>query len=257
MKKLLTEGVGLDKEQRKYTITSVKSKDDLITLQYSPIRNVVDIDNIPVFYGFKLEARDPSYDKFKRTFIQNFKTASSTIPVQSYVMLLKQAVALLNYNLKLSSIDVIVYPKSSSRINKELAEFIAQKSGNCLVIPDTFLKESIYDVEIDMDKINNMASSQEEREKILENLYKMFERNHKAFGDEFKMKIFYPYQRQLIKNFLRLRDDVGQRTLTKIRTGTVLFIDDVITSGTTLVEMNHILRNLGARRIYGFALLKN
>lgn len=248
---------GISYQNGKYVITSTKTDRDLISLNYSYIRNLFDINNIPVFYGFKVDAVAPEYEKFKRRFIKDFKYVSPNISTDSYVLLLKKAVAAFHQNFPVQTIDVIIYPKSSSRINEHLANFIKEKSGSSTVIPDTFLKQSLYDVEIDMEKVDRMAKSDEQKEEILDALGRMFERNEKSYGEDFKMKVFYPYQRQLIKNFLRFKDDVGQRILEKMRTGTVLIIDDVYTSGRSMEEMTNIMRNLGTQKIVGFVLLKN
>lgn len=252
---LTNEGISVSKNG--YHITPGNNDKDAISLFFSPIRNLSHVDNVPVFYGYRLEANDPSLERLKRKFLQDFKAGSPMILPQDYSSLLKKAVQLLNYNIKLSTLDLIVYPKSSSRVNQHLAQFIKDKSGATMIIPDTFVKNSLHDIEIDYNKIHAMKTSDEEKMKIVNELHKMMGRNEKSYGEEFKMKIYYPYQRKLFQNFIRFKDETSERFLKQLQSGTVLLLDDIFTSGTTLHEMIRILRGLGASRIVCFVLFKN
>jgi hypothetical protein len=253
---LITEGVAYDRKHHSYIINQKESPKDLISLRYSPIRNYEEVDGVHMFYGYKLDATSPENEEFKRRFLNDFKGGSG-IPGETYYSILKNAVIGLNYNLNLAKIDVIVYPKSSSRVNQELAKFIQSKGGNAIVVPDSFIKNSIHDIEIDMGKVDRMSNGDDEtKANILAALDRMFQRSQKSYGDEFKMKILYPNQRELIRNFMKFKSETGIRVMQNIEQGTVLFLDDIYTSGTTLREMVNILRNLGASHIFGFALFK-
>ncbi len=120
---------------------------------------------------------------------------------------------------------------------------------NTLLASDLFVKNTIENIQYDQDKLNKLSS--ENKEKVMKLLNKVLSK------ESFRLKSVPPQYRKFISNFLSFNSDTERRVFNSISEGNILLVDDILTEGTTFINMAKLLQNLGANSITGFILLTN
>lgn len=141
-------------------------------------------------------------------------------------------------------VEVIVMPKSSSDLNKELAKLIGERM-NIDIYMDSFAKT------VDVSKIKIDVSNPKLTDTIKVSLEKSLERGIKR--GNVSVKLFLPHHRKFITGLFDVTDE---RLLSKIENKKVLILDDVMTSGTTAMNINNILMLNGAESVSIMTIFK-
>jgi pyrimidine operon attenuation protein/uracil phosphoribosyltransferase len=218
------------------------------------------MNKIPTYYAYRVNSQykgaiqtDPRITAI-RDAIKNV-----TINPTDYVKLITKA--LINFDLNvdsLSSYSLIALPKSTSPLLKQVVESISNKYGTTVeIIDDAFLKNKIEDITVHPEII------QQVRDKHGDKVAQKTEKRYHALiaaakvDGEFKMKKIpteYGYRRG-ITNFLQINDKKQDTIFRLVNGQKVLLMDDIVTSGTTMVEMKRLFDNLGASQINLFCIL--
>lgn len=143
------------------------------------------------------------------------------------------------YGDKLKNIGIIVTPKSSSRLNQKIAEKISGLIPTAHVVNDAFIKNSIDQILINTEKI---VGTPEQKADTANRMIKILNK-FKDANLEFKMAKIHPKFRNLFSNFMKLSSTIGSDVLEDIKTKDVLVIDDFLTKGLTMKELNRLLKS--------------
>lgn len=148
----------------------------------------------------------------------------------------------------LSSFDLIVTPKSSSNILESIIKQMSYRTGkNTLITTQDIVKASIDQIRFDGKLIKGDPELQEQ-------VKGAFVKDNKG-NLEFKLKTLSPRIRSNITHFLKFTDQTDRQILNAIVNGKILIVDDIYTSGTTLMQINRILREFGATQLKYFIFL--
>lgn len=171
-----------------------------------------------------------------------------TIDMNKVDQLVSKAIMSFDKIYKLSSFDLIITPKSSKPLANYVAEKFKSKIGqNTLLATDTFVKSLRENVTIDTDGM---------QPKTIVALQKMLNKGELE-GKSFEIKNVPVMFRKKFKNFVKFKDETSREVYNKLEGGKVLIIDDYLTSGTTLVEMANIVKDLGAKEVINFVLVSS
>ena len=150
----------------------------------------------------------------------------------------------------ISNFDIIITPKSSSKILDELKNKLQAKAGNnVLLSSDIFVKNTIDNIKFDEDKIDKLSN--ENKIKIKKILNKVFSK------EDYKLRSLPPQYRKYVLNFMKFNSEADKRLINAIINGRVLIVDDIVTEGTTIRNMVALLNSIGVEDVVSFALLAN
>jgi phosphoribosylpyrophosphate synthetase len=221
--------------------------DDIITLRYnkeSIIRRVT--KNIKIYYNYKI---NKTVDKVLRMkLLKSIKDKS--IQIEDYDHLLDKAVLGLfnNPHFNLIDVDVVIIPRSSSKINLDLANRIIAKIPRVLLMSENLVKNRLENITLDYDLIK----SKNLKTATIKSIEKMLRKS--SVDGEFKIKKIPGQFRKFVINFLKL--DINDRNMiNRLNGGKVLIVDDIITEGTTLNEAHRLLEKYSPKEIICYALI--
>jgi len=193
-----------------------------------------------IFYSYIIKEHTPK--DIKQLFIKSLKFKDEKfISLEQYNNFLNKGIQGLLHTID-NNIDIIIYPKSSSPINFDIANKIKNKLGNNThIAKDVIIKNEIENIKIDLSKISD---------KTAKNLLK-----HSSKNNEFFLKKIPPQYRKYFSNFLKFDNDV-QRTLYNKISGNVLVIDDILAKGTTINEIIKLIESFNPKTLIKYVLLK-
>jgi ACT domain-containing protein len=257
---MLIEGIRFENNQVVFDFTSDKP-DDIIPLKLQKHNTKFNsMNNIPTYYAYRINSAykgavqsDPRITAI-RDAIKNV-----TISQSDYVQFITKALINFDQNVaKLSSYDLIALPQSTSALLVRVVESIAQKYGAAVeVIDNTFVKNKITDITVDPQVIQGIrAKSGDKKADYIAKRYADLIKSAEVNG-EFKMKKIPTDKgfRRGITNFLHINNNRYDAIFKQVYGGKVLILDDIITSGTTMVEMKRLLDDLGATEVNAFCIL--
>ena len=125
----------------------------------------------------------------------------------------------------------------------------AKAGSNTLISTDLFVKNSIENIKYNEDKLNKLDPGK--KEQVLKLLNRVFSK------EEYKLKSIPAQYRKFIENFLSFNTKTERRIFNILNEGKVLIVDDILTEGTTFVNMAKLINNLGENQITGFVLISN
>lgn len=257
---MLIEGIRFENNQVIFDFTSDRT-DDIIPLKLQKYNSkFVSMNNIPTYYAYRV---NPAFkgDIQKDTRISAIRDAIKHVQIDQTDFIKFISKAFINFDMnvdRLSSYDLIVLPQSSSPLLVQVVESLGRKYGTAVeVIDNAFVKNKITDITVDPQVIQRIRDKNGDKKadyiaKRYADLIKSAEVN-----GEFKMKKIPTDKgfRRGIINFLHINDNRKDAILKQVYGGKILIIDDIITSGTTMVEMKRLLDDLGAETVNLFCIL--
>lgn len=253
--KFILEGVTLDPNTNQYIFDFYNDDKVSDIIHLTVDRSRKRLNRVKDLYYFSSYTTSKNIDKGLRDkFLRDLK--SKKISQLDYNELITVGVSLLNDFIDLNNIDVILMPKSSSPLLTDIISEVQLyiDKNKTKIYKDYFIKNSIDNIILDYDKFKDSKPSS------LNSFNKQYQ-NAISTG-EFKIKDikFIPFRR-LIKNFLTINKDITNTdpsdidNVANMLDSNILVIDDIITSNTTLMEMNRILKELSPRSITGYVLI--
>jgi pyrimidine operon attenuation protein/uracil phosphoribosyltransferase len=257
---MLIEGIRFENNQVVFDFNA-DQPGDIIPLKLQKYNDkFVSMNNIPTYYAYRI---NPSYkgsvQSDPRIATVRDAIKNVTISREDYVRFITKAFINFDQRVdKLSSYDLIVLPQSSSPLLVQVVESLGQKYGTAIeVIDSAFVKNKITDITVDPQIIQGIRDKYGDKKadyiaKRYADLIKSAEVN-----GEFKMKKIPTDMgfRRGITNFLHINDNRKDAILKQVYGGKILIVDDIITSGTTMVEMKRLLDDLGAASVNLFCIL--
>jgi hypothetical protein len=213
--------------------------------------------NLPQIFNFLIPIKEKNirsgdnfnlfkYPNVEDDRLSSIKKMESPYNIQQCSLMIKNG--LYSMQLDLSDIDLVLYPKSSSKIldlfGKEVENFIetqrnklGKKSKPIEVIGDSFTKLTWKDVEIDYDSLERAG----DQEFSIKFLYKIERIKNQNPDREFKFSdhLVRIRERYLIGRFM----EIPENKINRIRSGSnILIIDDFTTGGNTRKQMKKLVK---------------
>lgn len=151
--------------------------------------------------------------------------------------------------------EVIIYPKSSSDLLKKFVDKLHKAYPNIEVLDEAFVKKILKagDEEALINTNHpDWKKFSEENPKAVEELKKSLARHIQDGNLELK-KLYKPYVK-FIKNFVELKD--AYSVLEKVMDKRVMVVDDIFSSGTTMLEMFRQLKEFEPKDLAGLTIFK-
>jgi hypothetical protein len=183
-----------------------------------------------------------------KEFLKSIKYIDQRISANDANLMVNKAVIGFDDEFDLTTYDTIVYPKSSSKILKVLAEQLFKKAGNAKLIPDSFVKLERSQIKFDDEKIETLP------EKTKKEVKAVIKRIQTGEGD-FHLRTIFSRYRQFIKDFMIFNSERDRENYNAIENKNIILVDDFRTSGTTLKEMKKQLLTLSPKKITVFILI--
>jgi hypothetical protein len=151
--------------------------------------------------------------------------------------------------------DVILYPKSSSPLVKQFVDKLHRAYPKVKIADEAFVKKVLQAG--DEDALLNTQHPDwkkfaDENPESVEDLKKNLKRHIKDGNLELK-KLYKPYVK-FIKNFVEMKD--ASNTLDQVIEKRILVVDDVFSTGSTILEMFRQLREFEPEAISGLTIFK-
>ena len=151
--------------------------------------------------------------------------------------------------------DVILYPKSSSPLVKQFVDRLHKAYPKVTFADEAFVKKVLKAG--DEDALLNTQHPDwkkfaAENPDAVEDLKKTLKRHIKDGNLELK-KLYKPYVK-FIKNFVEMKD--ASNTLDQVIEKRILVVDDVFSTGSTMLEMFRQLREFEPEAISGLTIFK-
>jgi hypoxanthine phosphoribosyltransferase len=247
--KILIEGIKYNNDTDQFDFIWTKdAPSDLIDLKLQKYNKVLSTKNgNKVYYAYKF---NKVQDKEKTQLRSSIKYLDDKINKRDIDTMLSKAINNFNSIEPISNFDIIITPKSSSKILEELKNKLQAKAGNnVLLSSDIFVKNTIDNIKFDEDKIDKLSN--ENKIKIKKILNKVFSK------EDYKLRSLPPQYRKYVLNFMKFNSEADKRLINAIINGRVLIVDDIVTEGTTIRNMVALLNSIGVEDVVSFALLAN
>lgn len=257
---MILEGIRVENDQVIFDFTSDR-RDDIIPLKLQKYNTkFVSMNNIPTYYAYRI---NPLYkgvlQKDPRISLIRDAIKNVTIDDKDYIQLIVKAFINFDQHVdKLNSYNLIALPQSSSPLLARVVESLGRKYGTAVeIIDNAFVKNKITDITVDPQVIQNIrAKSGDKKADYITSRYAKLIQSAEVNG-EFKMKKIPTDKgfRRGVINFLRINDSRHDAIFKQVYGGKILILDDIITSGTTMIEMKRLLEDLGASTVNAIGIL--
>jgi hypothetical protein len=220
---------------------------DVVHFVYKPELNALKSDIYTKFITY-LKSGNFKDDTNKRKFINN-------------------AIAQLTDSINIFNVSTILYPQSRSNINIELVKSVRLASAT-QVYSFELIKELPENIDFDFDNFSNeelhmlnvdgsKKYNRSDRTNIIRSIKNMIAKTKSmqyfSIASAGKAK-YRPY----FVNFLKFKSAKEKQQFTDIACNDILIVDDVTTTGTTILEICRIIRNAGIdSKIIVFTVLGN
>lgn len=244
---MIIEGVKYNRESESFDFMwKEDSPEDLINLKLQKYNKILSKkDGNKVYYAYKLNKDAGPETKMLK---QSIKYVDDKVSESDVNLMINKAVASFNAIDNLSSYDLVVTPKSTSKVLDLMRNVIGAKAGpNTMVSSDLFVKNTIDNIKFDEEKLNKVPEN--ERKQILKILNTVFSK------EDYKLRSVSPRFRKFILNFVKFNTEVNKKVMNRIVNGKILVVDDILTEGTTVKNIVQLLREAGALEVVSFVLL--
>lgn len=245
---MIIEGIKYNSDTDSFDFDwKVDNPEDLIYLKLQRYNKLLSKkDGNKVYYAYKFN-KDSGSDK-NQELRKSIKYLDDKVNKQDVDLMISKAANSFNSIMPLSNFDLIVTPSSTSKVLDLMKNFLHAKAGpNTLMASDLFVKNSIENIRFDQDKLNKLDDKN--RDQVTKILNKAFSK------EDYKLRSVPPRYRKFILNFIKLNTEAEKRIINRIANGKILIVDDILTEGTTVKNINTILTDLGASEITSFVLL--
>lgn len=140
--------------------------------------------------------------------------------------------------------DIVVTPFSSSDLVKEWANELVKRTHYDYFI-DAFVKNNIDEITLDYDNPKMSDNIKKDLERIL--------KKSKIKG-YFSIHDVYPMFRKFVLNVYRAS---SKKIINKVKDKNVIILDDIVTSGTTAMDIFKTLKTAGAKEVIVLTLFKS
>lgn len=227
------------------------SSDDIVNTSFGkgsdmkPYKMKLPFGTLYSVYRRNKKDNSPDYDEV----LKSIKGQSQTLKIdpESYDKFLKRTALYISRIVLDEKIDTIILMESSSKllvdVSIKLNKYLPKYYEMFTYDKGIFKNPNLEDIFIDQKSFDLSDSTVKELKKQIEKA--------KTSG-YFSIKKFKPQFRRSITNWLKMKDQL----LSKIVDKNVLILDDIITTGSTVIEASKLIEDAGANKLVGIALIK-
>jgi hypothetical protein len=237
VKEFITEGIYFDDDNFVFDYR-IDEKSHFINLKYN--NKFVKVNKKDIFYSYVM--KDNVDRTIKKLFIKSLKYKDEQfISYNDYEKFLNKGILGFLHIID-RNIDIIIYPKSSSPLNFDIAKKIKDKLGtNTYIVKDSIVKNEIENIKIDASKISDKT-----RKSLLKYSIK---------DGEFFLKRIPPQYRKYFFNFLKFDNNIQRDFYNKL-SGNILIVDDILSEGTTINEIEKLVKSFNPSKIIKYVILR-
>ena len=238
MKNNILEGISYENNDFIFNFNNDKST-DIVNLKFQSYNKLFSTKNgEKVFYAYKINKEvDPKIVSIIKNSIKQLEHEPEIN------LMINKSIIGLDSLYPISKFDLIISPKSSSNLNLIITKKLKDKAGiNTILANDVIIKNLADNIQVDYSKIKDESL----KNRIIQLI---------NMPSGFKIQNVPPRYRSAISNYLKFKDDTSRNIFNTIQQGNVLLIDDILTSGNTLLEMTNLIKSFGANDIYCYIFL--
>lgn len=259
----LIEGVRYNKENDMFIFNF--SDDDVNNI--IKLRNVgyeSTIYNHLYYFGYEFDSNIES--SLRSRFIKSIKFPDNSISNDDKTVFIKNAIISLDSFINLMNYDILVFPQSMSELTRDLIKYLS-KINRPKFVSIELIKELPYNIEFDYDMFSNEILNSKtangkpryteaQKKQVLSNIESMMDNIHKSDYFSIARNIKKSKYRPYISNFYKFKNKDDEELYKQLNNGNVLIVDDIVTSGSTILLLLKTLRIINnSNNITIFSLL--
>lgn len=261
---IISEGVQYDTTTNTFTFDFEHDNEtDIIKLE----RIGYSVEGFGNCYHFGYAFADDVDSKVRSEFIRQVKFPESFDNQNDLSLFISKAAGYLNTAITLPRYNVIVYPQSVSELNRKMMSVITRLT-TATYIEIELVKNLPAQIEFDYDryKVEVLDSTingkprytPAQKEEAMSNIDKMMQDIHNLDYFSIARNVKKAKLRPFIRNFYKFKDAEAEKVYKELMSNNVILIDDVVTSGTTILNMLNTLRFVNdTNSIVVFSLIGN
>lgn len=258
IRQYLNEGISII-DDKVVMNTEQDSENDILNLLDVDIYEADFLGNV-YYFGYRFN--DTTSRKDRTTIIKWLKGITpESIDNKSLRQFIRKPLLALNHRINLTTIDAVLYPRSNrSNLNKVIANELNKLTSHKTERRSFELIKTLPNsVQFDWNMFNydyegDIGDNQYKQiHNYIENtlIPKIHDLSYFSIADNVKYKY-----RQYIKDYLKFPNEDVENTIKAIQSGTILIVDDINTSGSTLTEILRIVHQINNNcNIYIFTLI--
>ena len=215
-----------------------------------------DLKNTPYSMKLPFGVMYSVYSKNKNTTSEEYteilkcikgQSTKYKIDLESYNKFLNRTAFYMSKIILNNDIQTIILMESSSKLlsdlNLKLIHYLPKYYTIFNYEHTIFKNPDISSIKIDAEAYKLDDKTVQSLRKTLDNMDK---------SGYFSVKRFPPQFRKVITNWLKLTD----KMLSKIVDKNIVIIDDILTTGSTIIEASNLIKNAGAKNLIGLSIIK-
>ena len=192
-------------------------------------------------YFFQYEFGKDIPSKLRSDFIHTLKFNQDTLGKDNIDKFIDKALANLNKAVNLSTVDVVIYPQSSSTLTKDIVDKIDYFTDADKYIKLEVAKKQISEVNFNWEKFEKYCETKNiplnAREIMKAKMEKMLEDIHSLDYFSIAKNVKDQKYKKFLKNIYKFYDQNAISLLKTIKDKKILIIDDIYTSGVTIEQI--------------------
>ena len=192
-------------------------------------------------YFFQYEFEKDISSKLRSEFIHALKFDQNLIGKENINKFIDKALVNLNKAINLSTVDIVLYPQSSSSLTKDIVDKIDYFTDADKYIKIELIKKQILEINFNWDKFNKYCELKDIpdniKEIMIKKMNKMLDNIHSLDYFSIAKHIKDQKYKRFLKNIYKFYDDNSINLLKTIKNKKILIIDDIYTSGITIEQI--------------------
>lgn len=215
------------------------NEDDIIKLSGS-LKSSEVFNNL---YFFQYEFPKDVSSSVRSQFIHALKFDQDKIGKDNVDKFISNALVNLNKAVNLSTVDVVIYPQSSSTLTKDIVDNIDHFTDADRYCRIEALKKTVNEIDFNWEKFNKYCDNKNIPDKIKSimqvKMHKMLDDIHSLDYFSIAKNIKDQKYKKFLRTIYKFYDEKTIEFFSSMKNKKILVIDDVFTSGTTI---EHILK---------------
>ena len=196
--------------------------------------------NNTYFFQYEFEKDMPS--KTRSDFIHTLKFEPDNLSGKAVVSrFIDNALSNLNRAINLATVDIVIYPQSSSTLTKDIVDKIDYFTDADRYTKIEAVKRSIDEIDFNWEKFDKYCSNKDIPDNVKaimrSKMQKMLDEIHKLDYFSIAKNIKDQKYKKFLKTVYKFYDDKTINLLQTIQDKKILIIDDIFTSGTTIEQI--------------------
>lgn len=212
-------------------------EDDIIKLQ-GELKSSEVFDNT---YFFQYEFEKDTSSSTRTQFIHALKFEQDLIGKDNIEKFISKALANLNKAVNLATIDVVIYPQSSSSLTKDIVDKIDYFTDADHYTKVEVVKKKIFEIDFNWEKFDKYCDTKSIPDNIKAimkaKMEKMLVDIHQLDYFSIARNIRDQKYKKFLKTIYKFYDEKTIAFLKTIKNKRILIVDDIYTSGTTIEQI--------------------